>query len=331
MTSKPSKPFDIITIGGGVRDVFLKSKEIKLIKSPKFVTGVGECVPLGSKLDVDEIVITTGGGATNAAVTFSRLGFKTACACRLGNDRVGDDVIFDLESEGVDAQFVRRAKGEMTGYSTLLTAASGERSILVYRGASKKFTPADLPLKKCTTKWYYLTSLGGNLDLSKKVIRHAAKCKSKIAWNPGGGEIAKGLKNFKSVLKDVSILNINREEAQKLTKKKDLGQMFKILATEGNIVIITDGNKGAYTHLDGKTFYSKTTGAKSVSRAGAGDAFGSGFVSSIMKGKSLEEALAIGTLNAEGVIGSLGAKQGILKNWPAKKNLARVKTSRKRI
>jgi len=321
--------FDVITIGAGVRDVFLKSKKIKLLKSTKFETGIAECIPLGSKLEVDEIVITTGGGATNAAVTFSRLGFKTACICRIGDDRVGDDVVFDLESENIDTNFVRRAKNEMTGYSTLLTAATGERSILIYRGAAKNFTQADVPIKKYSTKWYYLTSLGGNFELSKKIIKEATTRGAKIAWNPGNGEIITGLKKIKTLLKNVSILNLNREEAQRLTKKKNLNQIFEALATPDNIVIITDGSKGAYTYLNGTITSSKTTGAKSISRTGAGDAFGSAFVSSIIKGKNIKEALAIGTLNAEGVIGSLGAKQGILKKWPCKNKIARIKTSQK--
>jgi sugar/nucleoside kinase (ribokinase family) len=114
--------------------VFLVSDQFKMIRSPKFETGIGECVALGTKIDVDQIVHTTGGGATNAAVTFARLGFTTAAVCRVGEDKAGEEIVWDLEGDGVDTSLVKKIAGGQTGYSTLLTAPSGERSVLVYLG-----------------------------------------------------------------------------------------------------------------------------------------------------------------------------------------------------
>jgi len=49
-----------------------------------------------------------------------------------------------------------------------------------------------------------------------------------------------------------------------------------------------------------------------VDRTGAGDAFGSGFVSALIKGASLDEALQLGSANATGVLGEWGANEGLL-------------------
>lgn len=310
--------YDVLTIGSATRDVFLVSDEFQLIKSKKFFTGVGECVSLGSKIEAQQVHVTTGGGATNAAVTFANLGFNTATVSRVGTDRVGDAVLQELEDSGVETKLITRAKGQ-TGHSVLLTTSSGERSVLVYRGVSKTFSAKDLPARGAKAKWLYLTSLGGNMRVASSFIKRAAKQKTNIAWNPGGGELKHGLGAFKQLLPHLRVLNMNLEEAQKLTGTKSIDKMLRMLGEHGTIVIITDGSHGTHAFQEGKRFFAGTRRVPVVSRTGAGDAFGSGFVSGLIKTGDVKQALAIGTINAESVIGSLGAKRGLLTKWPSKK------------
>ena len=49
-----------------------------------------------------------------------------------------------------------------------------------------------------------------------------------------------------------------------------------------------------------------------VDSTGAGDAFGSGFVVGLMKGKSIEESVEFGKKQAANVIKFIGAKQGLI-------------------
>ncbi|MDG1950509.1 MAG: carbohydrate kinase family protein [bacterium] len=313
--------YDVITIGAGVRDVFLVSDQFIALKSPRFSTGVGECVALGSKIELEEIVLTTGGGATNAAATFGSLGFKTAAMCKVGNDSPGRDVKEDLETFGVDTKLIKTVKGE-TGYSTLLTMKDGERTVLVYRGVSGTFSPRDIDTKQFKkTKWVYLTSLGGNTALSKRIINAAHKAGANVMWNPGSKELKAGMSFFKPLLPKITVLNMNKEEGQMLTGKKKIKEMMQVLHTDGMTRLITDGTKGSYAYKDGELVHAGTTSAEAISRTGAGDAFGSGFLSGLMKTDKLESALQIGTLNAESVIQKHGAKNGILTRWPSKKAL----------
>ena len=85
--------FDVITIGTATRDAFLRSREFKIISTPEYQSGEGICLPAGAKIDLDDIVFATGGGASNAAVTFSRQGFHTAAVCKIGNDVSGREVL----------------------------------------------------------------------------------------------------------------------------------------------------------------------------------------------------------------------------------------------
>ena len=320
--------YDIITIGAATRDVFLVSDAFVAFKSKKFSTGMGECVALGSKIEIDHLILTTGGGATNTAATFASLGLRTATICRVGNDSPGKDVVEDLSRHGVSTHLVRLIKGAETAYSTILTMKDGERTVLVSRGTSSKFIARDVSDSAIkNTKWIYLTSLGGNLALVKKIITSAHKAGVKIAWNPGRKELEEGLPALASTIKLVDVLNMNLEEAILLTGKKKLSEIFPLLHTDGCVRLITDGTNGATVYRDGWMAHASTTGVKSISRTGAGDAFGAGFVAGLIKTEDLKEALRIGMVNAESVIQKFGAKAGIIKSWPSMMKTKRVKIS----
>lgn len=314
--------YHVLTIGAATRDIFLVSDQFKSLKTKAVVGGIAECVPLGSKIDVQTFYATTGGGATNAAATFRSLGLKTAIICRIGKDETGGDVMNDLKKFHVETRYVNQIEDGQTAYSTLLTMPAGERTVLVFRGVSAKFTDKDIhwsAIRK--SKWIYLTSLGGNVELSKKIISFAHKHQVKIAWNPGHGELEKGLKSFSESLQNVNVFIVNKEEAELLTGTTNKRKMMSLLKHESHIRLITDGAKGT-TILIGKTEARiGTTGTKGVSKTGAGDAFGSGFVAALIHGKDPLDAAKIGTLNAESVIQHLGAKKGILHEWPTEAKL----------
>jgi len=75
--------YDVITIGSAVRDMylFLKEKDAIVIDNPKKEITRKQLLALeyGAKLDVEDSFQAVGGGGINSAVTFSRLGLKSAC------------------------------------------------------------------------------------------------------------------------------------------------------------------------------------------------------------------------------------------------------------
>ncbi len=322
---------DVITLGAATRDVFLISREFQLIRSHEFSTGVGECVALGAKIDIDDLFLSTGGGATNAAVTFAHLGYSTAAIAKIGKDEAGQTVINDLQAAAVDTSLLRVSPKEKTAYSTLLTAKNGERSVLVYRGASQNLSAADVPLTKLKTRCLYVTSLGGNVQLLDRVVTAARKAGAMVVVNPGKAEL-KQAKELLAVLPKIDVLLVNLEEARMLVEQVegDAQTIGQALAPLVGTLIVTNGSKGSYAFSQGNGWYARTSGIKSISRTGAGDAFGSGFVAALLKGLPLEDALRVGTLNAESVIQHFGAKAGILKTWPKGKTLQKVSVKKLR-
>ncbi|MDZ7586861.1 MAG: carbohydrate kinase family protein [Patescibacteria group bacterium] len=306
--------FDVVTFGGSFVDVYLTSNDFK-VKDNLL------CQSYGSKMAVEKLVITTGGGATNSAVGFERLGLQTGCVTCVGKDHWGLFVRQELKKEGVSPLYIQQVN-ELTSYSTILVSADGGRSALVYRGASNKLSWHKVEWEKLDPDWFYVTSLGGDLNLLTKIIRTAQAKKIKVALNPGSSEIKAGEK-LKAFLPYVEVLIVNREEAAKLTKHefKNKDEILTDLRKLGpRIVAMTEGRKGA-TLLEGrKTISLPVAPVETVEETGAGDAFGCGLVAGLIKFTSLEKALKLGLANGASVTEHFGPKKGLLfepevENW----------------
>lgn len=306
--------FDVITIGSATKDVFLRSKEFKVFPEKKLITGKGVCFNLGSKIEVEDIFLETGGGATNTAVAFSRLGLKTAAIFKIGKDIPGLNVVRDLRNENVSTKFTIIGKKQNTGYSNIILLGTGERTVLVYRGANNLIEAKDIKFRELKTKWLYLAPLSGNSKkIIPKLISYAKKNKIKVAMNPSESLIRK---MPAGILKNVDILILNREEASILTKVKytEEDKIFRKLCrlTKG-FVAMTEGKRGAVI-CDGYFKYRcNSPYVKVVDTLGAGDAFGSGFTAAIIKTDDIERAIYLGTMNSCSVIQQYGAKPGLLR------------------
>lgn len=320
---------DILTVGGAVRDVFLTSPGFRVIRSPQFSSGYGECVALGEKIDVDACTFATGGGATNAAATFSHLGFSSGVLAKVGDDEAGASILHDLHIHGISPAFVKKERKGQTGYSTLLTTEDGERTALVFRGVSANWKMSDIPPLPDGLSAMYITSLGGNIDVLAKLLERAQRKHIFVALNPGSGELSQA-SALARLLPLVSLLILNKEEAQKFTAKTsaDVPTLAATLHRLCTTVVVTDGPRGSYAH-DAKTLWFARTSSsvKSLSRTGAGDAFGSGFTAALLSELDTPSALQVGTLNAESVIQHVGAKAGILRAWPSTAMRARVRVT----
>jgi ribokinase len=276
--------YDVITIGSATQDVFMKSRDFRILKHHAFTTGEAQCFALGSKIEIDDVIFDTGGGGTNGAVAFSRLGFSTAFLGKINQDAAGREIIRVLRKEKVATHLIIKDRKIRTGVSVVLLAPTGERTILVFRGAAAQLSPDEIVLSKLETKWFYITSVAGNFELLEKLVNFAAKKGIKVAMNPGIAELEQKEKLLK-VLKKVDVLLLNREEAAQVSGEnyKNTKNIFrKICFLIPGISVITDGRKGAFA-CDRKNQYQ--IGAykiKVVDATGAGDSFGAGFVAGLI-------------------------------------------------
>ncbi|MEW6407601.1 MAG: carbohydrate kinase family protein [Patescibacteria group bacterium] len=306
--------FDVITFGSATRDVFVYSKNFRILESEEFVTGRAFCFNLGSKIEVDKIIFTTGGGGTNTACGFSRLGLKSAVVSQIGNDPGGQIITEDLKKEKVNNRFLLKSEVFYTAYSIILSIPGSERTILVHRGASENIPYQDIPWEKLKAKWFYITSLGGDFMLLEKIFKTAWEKKIKVAINPGSKELERSYDLF-PLIKKADILFLNQEEAAKLTGlsfKKPQEILKKLDEEIKGIVVMTCGAQGSMAAKDDKIYQAGILKVAVAERTGAGDAFGCGFLTDMILKNKIEDALQLGTANATSVIQKIGAKVGLL-------------------
>jgi ribokinase len=308
--------FDVVTIGVVTRDIFIKSNDFSVVESKRPIAEELECLPLGAKIEVNKMLLSTGGGATNAATTFVRQGLHAACITKIGGDEIGKELLASLQKEGIDTSLVRTQANAQSAESVILINAAGERSILVYRGSVGDVRKTDIDFLTLQTKWISVFSLAGDLETLRAVVAFAQEHSVKIAWNPGAREIAQGIGACQDILAGVAILVMNREEAAAFTGRSAAQEeeFFAVLRqfTRG-VIVITDGSRGVMVN-DSMTLYQAGifTEQKIEDRTGAGDAFGSGFTSAIIAGMQIPEAIRLASANATAVVEAVGAKTGIL-------------------
>lgn len=309
--------FDIITIGSATRDVFARSRQMHVRKSASAKTGRDLCVPLGSKIELDELYFRTGGSAVNVAITFAHQGFRAGIIAKVGNDPGGRAIMERAHGYGISF-FTHLQKDAHTAYSLLLAPPGGERTILIRRGIAEHILRKDIPWEKLAkSKWLYTTHLGGpSHRLFAPLMRYAQEHGISVALNPGRTQLALQRKLI-PLLKPVRVFVLNREEASYLTgvPYRDRAKIFELLDRWiAGLVVMTEGPQGVWVS-DGTYRWNAGTlkESKMVDRTGAGDAFGAGFTSAIMKGKSVEDAIQLGSANATGVLGVWGANKGLLR------------------
>lgn len=310
--------YEIITFGSATKDIFLKAREFQLLKNKKFITGKGVCFNLGSKIDINEIFFSSGGGGTNSAATFANQGFKVAYCGSVGNDLAGQEIIEQLNNFGVDTKFITKSQNKPTNHSIVLTGVGDERTILVYRGASEDLKKENIPWDDLQTKWIYIAPLSGELcHMFEDIIDFSVRNKIRIALNPGACQLALPGKVLRRALSKVDILLLNQEEASILTKiaySKEKEIFKKLDQICPGIAIMTKGEKGV-TISDGRYLY-RAVGKKikSGDKTGAGDAFGSGFVAGFIQSNGdVEFATQLGFGNGVACLKHFGAKTGLLK------------------
>ena len=308
--------YDIISIGSATRDVFIQADAVKVKADADSKTGQALCLNLGSKIKIDKIVFTTGGGATNTATTFARQGLKSACISLVGDDPEGREIIRTLEQEGIDVSFIKKHADDVTAYSVVLVDKGGERTILSYKGEGEHLGQVDIPFDRLATEWLFISSLGGNLDLLKETISWAKANEIKIATNPGGTELAHGAETLGPIYGEIDILVMNQEEAADLTgisfdSEQAIFEALDKMIT--GVVVMTKGPKGVVVSDKKSIYRAGVPDSPRVERTGAGDAWSAGFVSEFILRQDIEKAIQFATANASSVVTQFGAKAGILR------------------
>lgn len=303
--------YDIITIGDTTIDTFIKLSEATVnctIDHDQCLL----CVNYADKIPVEETLWAVAGNSTNAAVGFSRLGFKTAIYTHIGNDDSGNLVTKTLRGEGVNREYILTDRNRRTNHSTVINF-KGERTIFVYHVQRAYQLP-----KLGQTSWIYLSSMAqGSESIFPALVKYLEKNGRKLVYQPGTFQLRYGAKKSLALLHQTEILAVNKEEAMLYTGQKYEATiknlLLAVLKLGPKLTLVTNGPKGVYAS-DGHEFWFLAADPKvpRLEATGAGDSFTTGFTAARMQNLPIPEALRWGTLNSQSVIQYIGPQAGLL-------------------
>lgn len=315
--------YDFVTIGDAFEDVFVFPSDLHVKRDRTFTGGYGVSFELGEKIPLNEVQYEVGGSACNVSVGLSRLGLSASLVSIVGKDTPAEKIKSRLASESVHLSNIKEDKKMKTNFSTIFALPEG-RTIFVYHGLKDY---SELRIKSSIkSTWYFLAPIGEHTEeLEKDLIAKASEENSLIAWNPGTYQIKKGASHYRALLRNISVLFLNKEEALKFIDypvKPTEEEILKKLSLFGpKLVVITNGDKGAKAY-DGANFYFiDSIHLDNVADAtGAGDSFATGVMAKLFlcdwqgeqNRECISEALKWGIANSASVIRSVGAQNGLL-------------------
>ena len=325
---------DIVTIGSATMDVFVECDDAAVVsvrrkeKSTEFMS-----YPYGSKLEITDFDSQVGGGGINTAANFANLGFETSVICKVGDDIYSDGIFNFFKKTKVDLSSVIQNSNDSTGFSIILTSFEGDRTVLAHRGANAHIKKSEINFDLIKgAKLLYIAPLNGDSNkVLDDIVKFAKENNTYVCFNAGTTGIKKGFNYLKKILEYAQIVVLNKEEASMATGIQlrqdtkdekfshqlihpDLKEMFKKLkVSEYQIIVITDGGKGAFAYDGSKYYYCPCFDGPVTSTLGAGDAFASTFCAALARyDANIEKSLVAASINSAGVVSQFGATSGFL-------------------
>lgn len=318
--------YDFITVGGTTEDItFYTNEAIMIDNKDDVLVQKLMAFEYGAKLRINRSYSTFGGGASNAAVCLSRLGFNVAAMVAIGTDNRGKDVKANFEKHGVKTNLIQKIKNMETGFTFFVVGTDKEHVGFSNRAANKHLTITAKEVKEFDkAKWVYMTSLSGKWQ---EILNNVFKTTTRVAWNPGHIQLHAGFKAIGRYLKRTEMLTVNKDEAIELviTNPKyaskgskflnNIKNLLKIIHEYGpKIVVITHGKNGADAY-DGRIFYHQDIlhERRRMDTTGVGDAFGSTLVAGLeLFDGDIAKAMFLSVKNTASVISEQGAQNGLL-------------------
>jgi sugar/nucleoside kinase (ribokinase family) len=325
--------YDVITIGSATMDVFVETDSANIVSvCTKTKKSEYMSYPYGAKIDIDNFSSNVGGGGVNTAINFANLGFKTAAIFKIGDDVYSEGVLKSFKNKNVDLSNIVRDPNDSTGFSIILTSFQGDRTVLAHRGANAHIRKSDINFDAVKdAKFLYIAPLNGESnEIFDELMDFAEANKVQTCFNAGTTSIKRGYEQLKRVLATAEVVVMNKEEASLATQIEvrpdtkdtkysqetihpDVKEMCKKLkVNDPQIIVITDGGRGAYAYDGVQMYFCPVFDGPVVSTLGAGDAFASTFCAAIAKTANIGKSLMYASVNSAAAVSAFGATEGLL-------------------
>lgn len=241
--------------------------------------------------------LTTGGSASITAVGAARLGVRTGIVGVVGGDALGELLLADLRSEGVDVDLVRVDPGRRTGLSVILDRG-GDRAILTGLGTISELAPPDLQAVP--------HDLARHVHVSSYFLMNGAYRNALPGWlaqmRDGGVSTSVDTNwdpdqrwDIEELLRSCDWYFPNEGELEASTGTAVLTRSLGIIAELGPQVAVKRGSAGALARSGDRIYrVRQTPPVDFVDAVGAGDTFDAGFLAGVLSDADVGRCLAMG-------------------------------------
>jgi ribokinase len=263
------------------------SLNMDLIVTTPRVPVIGETI-LGSGFST-----APGGKGANQAVAAARLGGSVSMVGCVGNDIFGNNLLDNLEVNGVSTNGVKVIENCPTGVAVIVLKG-GDNFIIVDPGSNYKLTPEMIDgmeekIKECSIM---MIQLEIPIETVERAISIAKKHGVTVLLNP-----APAVKLSDEFISKVDIFTPNESECELITgisvKSVDDAKLaIEYLKDKGvQKVIITMGSKGVVYNSGNEIVHKPAYNIEALDATAAGDSFSAAIAVAFTNGKNIDEAI----------------------------------------
>lgn len=243
-----------------------------------------------------------GGKGANQAVAAARLGGTVRMIGAVGTDPFGDELVENLENEGVDVSKVKRVEGP-SGIANILLS-EGDNRIIVVPGANHQLTPEDIDHCEAAIASSELVVLQLEIPIPSvlRTLEIARRNQVPVILNPAPAD------GFSpEFLQYEPILTPNESEAAMM-----FGENWEqALEAHPNRLIVTLGRDGARYYDGERHIVVPGIQVNAVDTTGAGDTFNGALAVALAEMMRLEDAIRFANAAASLSVEQFGAQGGM--------------------
>lgn len=263
-----------------------------------------------------------GGKGANQAVASVRSGSNTIFIGKVGIDSYGDQMISQLNNEGVDIEHIFRDPYESSGIAFIMIDENGENMISVAPGANLNLTPENVRIYSEVIKNANALIVQMEIPIGsiEEIFKIAVQGKAVKILNPAP------LKPISlSILRNIDVIIPNEGELLRLHSLLNLKELVgeskgKVIQASKNIsklgvktIVTTLGSKGCiiYNAAEDKFTEIPAFKVKPVDTVGAGDCFNGVLASKLNQGEDLITSVKYATVAASIAVTRKGAQKSM--------------------
>ena len=293
------------------------------------------CTPIhhlpraGELVTADDLFLSTGGCASNAAVDLSKLGIRSRVCGRVGADVLGRFVRESLQEHNVDTSGLITDPDRSTSQTLIVNVRGEDRRFVHSFGANGGFVVEDLDavLDPVPAVLYF----GGYLimpsidpvALAERFARLRAQGTITVldVATPGRGNY---LPQLRPVLPHTDVFLPNCDEAELILGERDpVRQAEAFRALGARRVVITLGDEGCVSISDSLRVRLGVFPMTFVDGSGGGDAFDAGYIAALLENGDELRCLTLASAVGSSCVRSVGTTAGVFSREEAEDFVSR--------